>query len=136
MTNDPTSLGSRARAALAGTLARFAAGARRLEAWTARGTRPLLFTVVIGALVLVSLVGVLGAAVGGRHLSRWWHGGPEIGRAHRGPEPRFIGKPHGDPAAKPDGRRGERSQSRPGGPPAPGPADTPPPPPPPPPPGR
>ncbi len=131
MTNDPTTLRSRLRAALAATLASSAAGARRLEDWSSRRTRPLLIALVVGALVVVSLVGLFGVAVGGRHVAGWMRGDAEFGRSHRGPDSRFVGKPHGKPVGKPDGRREERQEARPALPPAPPAADAPPPPPPP-----
>jgi len=99
---------SRARAALARILASFAAGARRLEMWSARGTRPMLIAALAAVVLVIGLVAIVSPM---RHVAGWMRGGHEMGRAHRGPESKPIGKPHGSPAD----RRDDRAEVKPAG---------------------
>jgi hypothetical protein len=113
--NESPSILARLRAGLADLLTRMAAGAHRLEDWSARGIRPIL---LIGAGLLVAAIVLVGVVHETRAVSHWF-GGPGVAR-HAGPPPpapKPSGKPDGRPERKPES--GERSQSgAPVGPPA------------------
>src|SRR5688500_9246514 len=110
------SLFGRLRAGLATALAWLAAGSRRMEEWTARHTRAVLVSLVVGVLLIGALlVGMFGIAREGRAVTRWVSDGPRAERYQPGP----VGKPagrhqegwhregrhHRGPAGKPEGRR-------------------------------
>jgi hypothetical protein len=101
--NDGTvSFADRARAGLSSLLAKLAAGARRLEHWSARGTRPILLSVLAVALLAF---GALAVVSGGHPFGGWrHHGPPPPAWGHAGPPP----KPHGGPGAWVQGREAER----------------------------
>jgi hypothetical protein len=91
----------RLRAGLASALAGLAAGSRRMEEWTARHTRAVLVSLVVGVLLIGALlVGMFGIAREGRVVARWVSDGPHVERIHARP----VGKPA---ARKPDGRHQE-----------------------------
>jgi hypothetical protein len=103
--NDGTvSFADRVRAGLASLLANLAAGARRLEHWSARGTRPILLSVLAVALLAFGAL----AVVSGGHLFGGWrhHGPPRPAWGQAGPPP----KPHGGPEQWVQGRERERER--------------------------
>jgi hypothetical protein len=109
MNDGSLSFMARVRAVLASLLAGLAGGARRLEQWSARGTRPI----VLG-LVAIAVLGVGAfAIVAGTHaFGRWLNPRPhpaETREFHfRGPAPKPHGKPSGEWGGWFEGRRGER----------------------------
>lgn len=111
MNDGSLSFMARARAGLASLLASLAGGARRLEQWSARGTRPIVLGLVAIAVLAVGAF----AVVGGTHaVGRWLHPRPhpaEVREFHvRGPAP----KPHAKPTGAWDGWGVDRIPERPG----------------------
>src|SRR3954453_4251078 len=108
MNDGSVSMMDRLRASLASLLSGLASGARRLEHWSARGTRPVVLGLVaiavlaFGALAIVSVGHAFGAFM--PHDPRVEHG-----RAWQGPPP--APKPVG----KPEDRRGGGFWGRPEG---------------------
>jgi len=101
MNDSPMSPLARLRAGLASMLAGLAGGARRLEHWSARGTRPIVLGLVAVALLAFGAL----AVVSGGHL--FWggpHRGPHPERAFAAPAPKPIGKPDGRFEGKPQGK--------------------------------
>jgi len=95
------------RAWLASFLASLAAGARRLEQWSARGTRPVLLSLLaIGLLAF----GALAIVSGGHFFGGWWHRGPHPERAFAAPVPKPDGRSWGRPEGKPEGPRQGRPE--------------------------
>src|SRR5687767_7338861 len=85
-------------------LSGLAAGARNLEAWTARGSRPILLGLVA---IAILVVGTLAVVHQGRALFGW-HG-------DRHERSEFRGRPEGKPQGKPELRSEGRSEFRSGG---------------------
>jgi hypothetical protein len=104
MSEGTVSFMDRVRAGLAAMLAGLAAGARRLEHWSARGTRPI-FLGLLGIALLA--FGALAIVSGGHVFGGWggWrHHGPHREWTQAGRPP----KPHGGPDRRVEGREGER----------------------------
>jgi hypothetical protein len=101
MSDGTVSLMDRLRAGLASTLSGLAAGARRLEHWSARGARPI-FLGLLGIALLG--VGALAIVSGGHFFGGWG------GRWHHGPPPRSwvqggpASRPHDGPDRRVEGR--------------------------------
>jgi hypothetical protein len=106
MSDGTVSLMDRLRAGLASMLAGLAAAARRLEHWSARGTRPI----VLGLLGIALLaVGALTIVSGGHFFGGWGgrhHGPPPRSWVQGGPGP--AAKPHGGPDRRVEGRSDAR----------------------------
>ena len=120
--SESPSFAARVRAGLAAALARLSAGARHLEGWTARGSRPI--TVALVAAVVLAVGAVL-VATEGRAVAGWLHGGHHAERQQAGRPP----KPDDDRLRKPDGGGFQKPEGKPAGKPH-APAPLPPPPPP------
>jgi hypothetical protein len=113
---------------MATLLARLAAGAHRLEEWSARGMRPVLLGLAVIAVLVVGTLAVVGP---GRHAVGWLTGDTRPAHARQGPHQRPEGKAElraghavGKHDAKPGGRavgkpEGKPVAARPPGPPAP-----------------
>jgi hypothetical protein len=100
MSDGTVSLMDRLRAGLASALGGLAAGARRLEHWSARGSRPI-FLGLLGIAVLA--VGALAIVSGGHVFGGWRHHGPPARHwVQAGPPP--APKPHGGPDRRMGGR--------------------------------
>ncbi|MGE3267958.1 MAG: hypothetical protein AB7P40_04375 [Chloroflexota bacterium] len=104
MTPETPTFFDRLRAGTAAALARMASGARRLEDWSSRGTRPVLVALIAVAILAAGSLAVMSMVGHGSWFGRDAH----AERFERGPHPRAIGKPegkpHGRPVGKPDGR--------------------------------
>ena len=85
MSDGTLSSADRVRAGLASMLGRMAAGARRLEQWSVRGTRPIFVSVVAVALLAF---GALAIVSGGHFFGGWWHHGPSRAWVQAGPPPK------------------------------------------------
>jgi hypothetical protein len=105
MSDGSVTVMDRLRAGLASALAGLAAGARRLEHWSARGTRPIFLGLLAFALLAV---GALAIFWGGHVFGGWWHRGPHPVPVHAGP----AAKPGGRPERRPDGRQEGRWEGR------------------------
>lgn len=106
MSPESPSIAARLRAALAAILAWMSGAAHRMEAWTARSSRPL----VIGLVALAVLtVGVVGIFVGGRFVAHAWRDDPRPAHARQFSPRQPWGKPHdgfhGRPVRRPDAPR-------------------------------
>ena len=114
MTPPSPTFTDRLRAGMAALLARLAAGAHRLEEWSARGMRPVLLGLAVMA---VLVVGALAVAGPGRHaVSGWMSDDERPAHARQGPH----AKPEGKFEMKPGGRAiGKPEAPRPPGPPPP-----------------
>jgi hypothetical protein len=117
---------------MAALLARLAAGAHRLEEWSARGMRPVLLGLAVMAVLVVGALAVVGP---GRHaVSGWMSDDERPAHARRGPHAKPEGKfeiraDHavGKPEAKPGGRAVGKPEGKPEAPRPPGPPPPPPP---------
>jgi hypothetical protein len=101
MSEASPSIFARLRAGLAGALTRMASGAHHLEAWSSRGTRPILLTLVA---IAVLALGVLSVMHESRTVAAWMNGGHHGERIGPGPAPKPEGKPHGGLIGKPEGK--------------------------------
>lgn len=100
MSDGTVSLIDRLRAGLASMLSGLASGARRLEHWSARGTRPIFLGLLAIALLAV---GALAIVSGGHFFGGWRHHGPP-------PRPWMQAGP--GPARRPDGGPDRRFEGR------------------------
>lgn len=101
MNDGSVSFMARLRAGLASMLASLAGGARRMEHWSTRGTRPILLGLVA---IAVLAFGALAIVSGGHAFGGGRHGGPHAVEAHRGPGQPPAPKPSGKPETKPVGK--------------------------------
>jgi hypothetical protein len=99
-------VGARLRAVAAAALASLAAAARRLEEWSARGSRPVLVGLLV---VAVLLAGVLVVAFQSRDVAAWLG---DDRPAHSRSE-RFAGKPQIKHGERFEERRGRGAVGRP-----------------------
>jgi hypothetical protein len=124
VTPESPSFTDRLRAGLASLLSGLAAGARNLEAWTARGSRPILLGLVA---IAILVVGTFAIAHEGPALFGWHGERHERSEFRRRPEGKLQGKPELRSEGRSEFRTGGRPQApRPPAPPAPPQPPTPP----------
>jgi hypothetical protein len=96
MNPESPSIFARLRAGLAATMAGLAGGARRMEDWTARRTRPIMLMLLAGLLLIGSAIGI---AAYGHAMPHGGRGDRHAAETRRVPPPKPGGKPEGKPQA-------------------------------------
>ena len=94
MSPESPSIFARLRAGLAATMGGLAGGARRMEDWTARRTRPVMLMLVAGLLLIGSAIGI---ASYGHAVAHGGRGDRHAAEAHQVPSQKPDGKPEGKP---------------------------------------